>query len=121
MKTSVIKSTGGSAERGPRSLTSTLVDGPRLLVEVVGVGLVQVEALRGVGHGRTVLRLVWERRSGWQNWARQVCLRAAMWVPLVRQLRGEEQQMVHLWDINSLKSYSLNTLEAFFCVCVCFI
>lgn len=22
--------------------------------------------------------------------------------------------MVHLWDINSLKSYSLNTLEAFF-------
>lgn len=39
-----------------------------------------------------------------------------MWVPLVRQLRGEEQQMVHLWDINSLKSYSLNTLEAFLCV-----
>lgn len=66
------------------ALTPALVDSPRLFVKIVGVRLVQIEALVGVRHRRTVLRLVWERCPRCQYWARQVCLRAAMWVPLVR-------------------------------------
>lgn len=69
-----------------RLLTSALVDRSGFLVQVVRIGLVQVEALRRVGHGRAVLRLVGERGPRWQNRAGQVGLRAAMWVPLVRQL-----------------------------------
>lgn len=38
-----------------------------------------------------MLRLVWEGGARWQNWAGQVCLRAAMWVPLVRQLTKRTQ------------------------------
>lgn len=72
-------------------LTSALVDCSGFLVQVVRIGLVQVEALRGVGHRRAVLRLVGERGARWQNWAGQVGLRAAMWVPLVRQLTQRTQ------------------------------
>lgn len=73
------------------ALTSALVDCSRLFVQIVRVRLVQVEALCGVRHRRTMLRLVWERSARWQNWAGQVCLRAAMWVPLVRQLMKRTQ------------------------------
>lgn len=68
------------------ALTSALVDGPGLLVQVVGIRLVEVEAFGGVGHRCAVLRLVREGRSVRQNGAGQVCLGAAVWVPLVRQL-----------------------------------
>lgn len=48
-------------------LTSALVDGPRLFIKVVGVRLVQIEALCGVWHRRTVLWLVWKGGARWQN------------------------------------------------------
>lgn len=81
------------SENPPRIflLTAALVDCSGFLVQVVRIGLVQVEALRGVGHRRAVLRLVGERGARWQNWAGQVGLRAAMRVPLVRQLTHRTQ------------------------------
>lgn len=76
------------------ALTSALVDSPRLLIKVVGVRFVKVEALGGVRHRHAVLWLVWEGRARRQNWAGQVCLGAAMWVPLVRQLQEKHQQQI---------------------------
>lgn len=65
-------------------LTSALVDGPRLLIKVIRVGFVKVEAFGGVRHRSAVLWLVWEGRTRRQYWTRQICLRAAVWIPLVR-------------------------------------
>ncbi|TNN70870.1 hypothetical protein EYF80_018855 [Liparis tanakae] len=61
----------------------TVKHSPRLLVKVIGVRFVKIEALGGVGHRRAMLWLVWERGPSWQDWAGQVCLGAAMWIPLV--------------------------------------
>jgi len=76
------------------ALTSALIDSPRLLIKVIGVRFVKIEAFAGVGHRRAMLWLVWEGGSSWQNWAGQVCLGAAMWIPLVRQLQGKHQQQM---------------------------
>lgn len=66
-------------------LTPALVDGPRLLVQVVGVGLAEVERF-GVWHGRAVQRVGGVGGTQRQPWSRQGGLGAALGVPL-----GEKQ------------------------------
>lgn len=91
-------------------LTTTLVDSPRLLIQVIRVRLVKVESLIWVGHWSTMLGLIWKRHTRRQDWARQVCLGAAMWIPLVSQLpekyskRCSRYPLVVFWLDNCITS-----------------
>lgn len=68
-------------------LTPALVDGPGLLIQVVRVGLAEVEPF-GVWHRGAVECVGWVGGPEGHPWGRQSRLRAALGVPLVEKQHG---------------------------------